>query len=112
MSTAGTLVPVSDPRMSANAGLLPPPWLSFSGRWPCVTTPCQSTLCANGSTPVTLGSLVYQSGSMIPITSYHDAREVSYVAEPLSVSPLCPAPRQSGFVNVIDASQDTAPAGS
>src|SRR3954454_22549526 len=112
MSTPGTLVPVSEPRMSANAGLRPPPWLSFSGRCPCVTTPCQSTLRANGSTPLTLGSLVYQSGAMTPITSYHDARVVSYTAETLSVSPLCTATRQSGFVNVIDASHDTAPAGS
>src|SRR3954462_12433800 len=111
MSTAGTLVPVSDPRMSANAGLLPPPWLSFSGRWPCVTTPCQSTFFANGSTPFTLGSLVYQSGSMMPITSYHDAREVSYIADTRGVPPLCPAPRQFGLVKVIDASHDTAPAG-
>src|SRR3954462_7843 len=112
MSTAGTRVPVSEPRTSANAGLLPPPWLSFSGRWPCVTTPCQSTLCANGSTPLTLGSLVYQSGSMIPITSYHDARVVSYIAETLSVSPLCTATRQSGLGKVIDAAHDPAPAGS
>jgi hypothetical protein len=54
-----------------------PPWWSFSGRWPCVTTPCQSIAVVNGSAPVTVGSVVYQSGSMIPITSYQDARRVS-----------------------------------
>ena len=32
-----------------------PPWLSFSGRWPWVSAPRQSTAVRNGSTPGPLG---------------------------------------------------------
>src|SRR4051812_45252820 len=112
MLTLGTRVPASEPRRFGNAGRPPPPWLSFSGRWPCVTTPCQSTRPANGSTPLTVGSVVNQTGSTTPIPSSHGAGVVSYVADTLSVSPLRTEPRQSGFVNVIEASHETAPAGS
>jgi len=77
-----------------------------------VTTPCQSTGCVNGSRPLTSVAVVYQSGSMMPMASYQGAREVSYVVETLSVSPLRTAMRQSGLVNVIEASHETAPAGS
>src|SRR3954469_6148794 len=94
-------------RASGSTDLPVPPWLSFSARWPCVTTPCQSIVCANGSAPVTLGSNVNQTGSMMPMTSYQSARLVSYTAETLSVSPLRTATRQSGLVNVIDASHET-----
>src|SRR5947208_9371802 len=97
---------------SGSAGAPVPPWLLFSGRWPWVTTPCQSTGSANGSLPVTDGSSEYQIGSMIPMTSYHEEREVSYVAETLSRSPFLTATRQSGLVNVIATSHETAPAGS
>ena len=48
----------------------------------------------------------------IPIDSYHDARDVSYVVEMLSVSPAFTATAQSSGVAVIDTSHDTAPAGS
>lgn len=47
-----------------------------------------------------------------PLISYQEAREVSYVADTLSVSPLRTATRQPGFVNVIEVSHETAPAGS
>src|SRR5919197_4351671 len=48
---------------------LSPPWLSFSGRWPWVIWPGQSTLFTNGSGPPDWSA--YQT-SMIPIDSYHD----------------------------------------
>src|SRR3954449_6821770 len=97
---------------SGSTGRPVPPWLSFSGRWPWVTTPCQSTSSVNGSAPATDVSVVYQSGSMMPMTSYHEERLVSYVADTLSLSPLRTAIRQSGLVKVIETSHETAPAGS
>jgi hypothetical protein len=51
--------------------LSPPPWLSFSGSWPCVTLPSVSISSpANGSLPPTGFSVI--STGMMPIDSYHE----------------------------------------
>ena len=49
-----------------------PPWLSFSGRCPCVSRPRRSTLPENGSTPPRAPGA--KATGMIPIDSYHEAR--------------------------------------
>src|SRR5690242_21089368 len=89
-------------------GPAPPPWLSFSGRWPCVRTPGTSTRVRNGSAPPT-GRFVIATG-MIAIDSYHDAREVSYVPCTLRTSPRFTRTRQLAGVAVIATSHDTGPA--
>src|SRR5690348_10824367 len=53
-----------------------PPWLRFSGRWPCVRIPLVSTPLVNGSLPSGCAPLAYQV-TMIPIVSYHEAFEMS-----------------------------------
>src|SRR5436190_15708492 len=98
MSSPATATPDGSLRASGNVAAPVPPWLSFSGRWPCVTAPRASIGWVNGSGAPAIGVVVYQSGAMIPMTSYHDARDVSYVADTLSVSPLRTATRQPGFV--------------
>src|SRR4051794_7167717 len=110
MSTRVVEEPESSRRASGRPKVLPP-WLSFSGRWPCVRTPCQSTGEVNGSTAPGTCPSAHQT-SMIPIDSYHEARLESYVAETSSVSPGLSATFQSGLVAVIATSHDTAPAGS
>src|SRR3954465_8567927 len=112
MSTVEIGTPDSERVTSGSTGRPLPPWLSFSGRWPFVPAPRQSTRWEKGSLPFTPGAVVYQSGSMMPITSYHDARRVSYVEETLSTSPLRTRTRQLGLVNVMATSHDTVPAGS
>src|SRR4051795_1583661 len=112
MSTVETRAPDDSIRTALGSAAAPvPPWKSFSGRWPWVTTPCQSTGVTNGSTAPGTWPSAYQV-SMIPMTSYQEAFFVSYVDETRIVSPLWSAPRQSGFVPVIVTSHDTAPAGS
>jgi hypothetical protein len=86
-----------------------PPWLRFSGRWPCVSTPGRSVSTTNGSGP--LPPALNMTG-MIPIDSYHEARMASYVAETSSTSPRLTPTRQSCGVASIATSHDTAPAGS
>src|SRR3954452_14979657 len=51
-----------------------PPWLSFSGRCPCVSTPFWSIVFENGSLPP---GPSYIHTTPNPIDSYHDARFVS-----------------------------------
>ncbi len=65
-----------------------------------------STSPANGSTPPGTGARVTATG-MIPITSYHEAREVSYVALVVTTSPLRKFTFQSGAVADIATSQET-----
>src|SRR5215213_1309213 len=48
-----------------------PPWLLFSGRWPCVRRPVASTPSVNGSLPSGCFPSAYQS-TMIPMVSYQD----------------------------------------
>lgn len=52
------------------------------------------------------------ASGMIAITSYHEARDVSYVPDTLRTSPFLTATRQLGGVTPIETSHDTAPAGS
>src|SRR3954462_15810388 len=108
MSTPGVAGPAAVLR-GAFSVVFFPPWLLFSGRWPCVSTPGRSTFLTNGSSPP--GPL-YIHTTARPIDSYHAARAVSYVALILSTSPGCTATAQSSRVAVIDTSHDTAPAGS
>src|ERR687898_1757983 len=63
----------------------PPPWLSFSGRWPCVTEPLRLTFVLNGFWP---GPRPAMYATMIPIDSHHAPREVSEVALVESTSPF------------------------
>src|SRR3954454_16845838 len=53
-----------------------PPWLLFSARWPCVSSPFGSTPWVNGSFPSGRSPWANQV-TMIPIVSYHDAFEMS-----------------------------------
>ena len=62
-------------RTSGRPEKRPPPWLSFSGRCPCVTWPGTSTSVVNGSFPVVPPAS--NITGMIAIDSYHDARRVS-----------------------------------
>src|SRR3954467_6348241 len=110
MSTRVLDVPDSILRASGSPKT-PPPWLSFSARWPWVTMPCQSTGVVNASVAPAVCPSAYQR-FMIPIDSYQEARLESYVAETSSVSPALTATFQSGLVAVIATSHDTAPAGS
>jgi len=65
-----------EPAFSAfwNALVGAPPWLSFSGRCPWVSTPFWSTAPVKGSVPPG-PSYIHTTPS--PIDSYHDARFVS-----------------------------------
>src|SRR5919202_2569545 len=86
-----------------------PPWLRFSGRWPCVSTPRLSTSTLNGSGPLSPGRNIV---GRIPIDSYQDARLESYVACTESTSPRLTPTHQPGGVVSIETSHETAPAGS
>src|SRR4051794_23390807 len=110
MSTRAVDEPASIRRASGSPKA-PPPWLSFSARWPWVVIPCQSIGVVNGSAAPAVCPSAYQR-FMIPIDSYQEARLESYVADTLSVSPGLTATFQSGLVAVIATSHDTAPAGS
>src|SRR5436305_15224673 len=88
-----------------------PPWFRFSGRCPWVRMPLVSTPLVNGSLPSGRVPSAYQV-TMIPIVSYHDAFEMSYVACTSTTSPAFSVGRQLAFVTVIATSHDTAPAGS
>src|SRR3954447_3875492 len=111
MSTVETLRPASIRLAFGRIGWPAPPWLSFLGRWPWLTTPCQSTGVVKGSFAPASAPSAYHT-FMIPMTSYHEFFDVSYVEETSSVSPGLSATRQSGVVTVIATSHDTAPAGS
>jgi hypothetical protein len=63
---------------STNLSVALPPWLSFSGRWPWVSTGVSaSTRVANGSLPFSAGVASVIHTIEMPIDSYHEARLVS-----------------------------------
>ena len=69
MSTVGERGP-SGSLVASGSDVGDPPWRSFSGRWPWVSTPLTAVLVVNGSTPPA-GATVIATG-MIAIDSYHE----------------------------------------
>ena len=102
--------PLASVRASRSLGRGLPPWLSFSARWPWVSSPRVSTFDLNGS-------LAF--GLCRRRTRHHDPHRLvpgrpARVVGGRDVQPvaLLDATLQSGLVAVIETSHDTAPAGS
>src|SRR3954454_2572216 len=90
------------------------PLSMFSASRPWVRKSLWSTVPvdgSNGSTPPGTGVLVIPT-TMIPMTSYHDAFDVSYVALVLRMSPFLTLTFQLSVVADIATSHETLPAGS